>query len=78
MTPSEYFNKSVKGRIVTIDLELKSDSGTVTTLAGGEYDFIDEVLLGGKKAFITNMWAKEYRNEPLIIIAELVKSIELK
>jgi hypothetical protein len=74
MTPSEYFHKSIKGQIVTIDLVMKQGERE-STLVGGEYDFIDVMETNGKKIYVCNTWHKEHRREPLYIMEDLVKLV---
>ena len=70
---------SIIARIVTKPLEMTSEpSGEKSTIPAAEYDVVEIIEQGGKKIYVTNLWYKEYKKIPLIIIEDLVESVEVK
>jgi hypothetical protein len=69
----------VIGTLITkvIKMEVIGDSSSKPYLVPAEtYEIVDSHIHNGKTYYITNVWHKEYKKIPLIIVEDIVEKYE--
>ncbi len=81
-TPSEHFGWPVIGKVVTKPLGMTRTAADGTksqeTLSSETYDVIGKVKSrdGNVTAFVANVWYREEKLEPLLLLEDLVEKFE--